>query len=461
MEKNGTRTFMTMQPRLEDLAQYEVKPLVNPNDLAQYEVKVPEESALGYITRGAARTGSRLGEAILGLPGDIREGLKGLAISGVNLVSPESAQFFKEKEQQPKPFSLPTSSDIREKTAELTGGFTEPKTSGEAKADEFLTDFAMLALPVKRKIPFARAIGTDIAGHLAKEGIEKFGAGTTTQDITKLGTFFLAGLITPGKSARKLANDLYKQRDALIPAGADVAATNFVQDLKGLKAKLLKGVPGTKENAVLKYIDELLTKSAGGRIEIEELTNVKRQINERITELVQEGTFKRKDARQLFKPLGRYVEDAIELYGTQSNAPFLKAHKQANEVWGAIEESGKVSSMVSNLLKGHHLKTPIGTLFTGGGAAALGGAIYAHPALAGPIIGTAGAAYGVNKAVELMNRVRKSPTLRKYYQGVVAESLKGNSAAALKNLQNLDKAMEHDLRVRPETSQPSSQEESE
>lgn len=440
----------------DDFSQYEVKPMVD--DFNKYEVKIPEESALGYIARSAARTGARLGETILGLPGDIREGLKGLAISGMNLISPESAQVFREQEQQPKLFSLPTSSDIRQKTAELTGGYTEPRTSGETKADEFLTDFALLALPVKGKIPFARAIGTDIAGHLAKEGIEKFGAGTTSQDITKLGTFFLAGLITPGKTAKTFANNLYKQRDALIPPGADVDATNFTRNLQNLKTKLQKGVPGSKENAVLKYVDELLTKSAGGRIEIEELTNVKRQINERISELVQEGTLKRKDARQLFKPLGRSVEDAIELYGSQSNAPFLKAHKQANEVWGAIEESGKVSNMVGNLLKGHHLKTPIGTLFTGGGAAALGGAIYHHPSLAGPIIGASAIGYGANKTVELMNRIRKSPTLRKYYQGVIAESLRGNSAATLKNLQNLDKAMDHDLRVRPESGEPSPEE---
>lgn len=412
-----------MNPQ-EDLSQYEVKPLVD--DAQNYEVKVPEESTFGSIVRGATRVASRLGEMALGATEDLRKLTGGLGIKAAEAITGKEAPFT--RQQLDKAQVLSSSSDIRKELAERTGGYTEPKTPGEEKSDEFFTDLALLALPVKGRIPFARAVGADIAGHLAKEGVEKFGGGKTAQDLTKLGIFFLTGLMTSGANANKFATNLYKERDALLPIGADVDATLLRNDLELLKKQLEKGIPGTAEKAVLDPVEKLLEKTIGGRIEVNELTTAKRQIGDKITELVKKEGTKRKDAKQLFFPLNRSIENTIELYGKQSNPAFLKLHKDANEAFGAIAESKKITNFL-------HDKVPAGKKLVAG--------LLFEAAAVSPMaaVGTAaglGAAYTVAKGMELIMRINSSPVLRKYYMGVVKNSLRENAGATSQNLKALD-----------------------
>ncbi len=413
-----------MNPVQDDFSQYEVQPLVD--DFAKYEVTAPEESTLGSIVRGGARVASRVGESLIGLPGDIRELVGTGAIKAAEFVTGKEQPGLRRRLEEHR--QAPLSSQLREKTKELFGGYTEPLTAGEEKSDEFLTDLAMLALPVKGKIPFVRALGADVAGHLVKEGAEKLGAGETAQDLSKIGTFLIAGLITPGKTAGTFANNLYKERDAILPVGADVDASLLRGNLERLKKHLEKGVPGAKENAVLDPIEKLLQKTAGGRIEVSELTTAKRQINDKVREVIAKEGVKPKDAKQLFKSLGRNIEDTIELYGKQSNPAFLKLHKDANQAFGALEESKKITNFIRDKVPGSS-KLAASVLFE---AATLG-----VPA-AIKTVGAAAVGYSAAKGMELMLRINNSPVLRKYYLGVVKNSVSGNSAAAAKNLQALD-----------------------
>lgn len=413
-----------MNPQQDDFSQYEVQPLVD--EFAKYEVQAPEESTLGSIVRGGARVASRVGESLIGLPGDLRELAKNAGLKAAEYVTGQEKPELRQRIEENR--MVPLSSELREKTKEFSGGYTEPVTSAEEKSDEIFTDLAMLGLPVKGRIPFARALGTTIAGHLVKEGAEKFGAGETTQDLSKLGTFLLAGLITPGKTANTFANNLYKERDALLPVGADVDASLLRQNLQSIKTHLQKGVPGTKENAVLDPIEKLLQKTAGGRIEVSELTTAKRQINDKIREVVSKEGVRPKDAKQLFKSLNRNIEETIEIYGNQSNPAFLKLHKDANQAFGAIEESKKITNFIRNKVPGSG-KLAASILFEAG---TLG-----VPA-AIKTVGAAGVAFSTVKAMELMSRINQSPVLRKYYLGVVKNSLSGNSYAVAKNLKALD-----------------------
>lgn len=414
-----------MNPQ-EDLSQYEVQPLVD--DAQNYEVKVPEESTLGSIARGATRVGSRIGESLIGLPQDLRQIAGGLIIKGAEKVTGEEQPFLREQLEKAK--RSPSSADIREKASEFTGGYTEPKTPGEDKADEFFTDLAMLALPVKGKIPFARALGIDLLGHGAKIASEKFGATETSQDLTKLGTFFTVGLLSAPGNANKFVSNLYNKRNASLPVGADVDATVLNRSLKSLKTDLEKGVPGTAENAVLKYVDTLIDKTAGGRIAVDELTAVKPQINTKIGELVKEGT-KRKDARQKFKELGKEIENTIEAYG-KTNPKFLELHKNANQAYAAIEESKRVSQFIRD-------KVPdVKKLVTGAALETL---------LLGPLatartIGIGLAGVGSIKAAELAVRINKSPVLRKYYIAAIKGAIKENVGVVTQNLKALDHSMQ-------------------
>ena len=414
------------QPVQEDLSQYEVQPMVD--DFQQYEVHPTEESTLAYLGRGAVRVASRLGEMALGLPEDLRQLAGGIGIKAAEAITGKEAPFT--RQQLAKGQVLSSSSDIRKELAERTEGYTEPQTPGEEKADEFLTDVALLGLPIKGKIPFQRAIGTAIAGHLAKEGVAKFGGAETTQDLAKLGAFFTAGLVRGPGAANKYVNSLYKERNDLLPSGADVDATVLNRSLSSLKTNLEKGVPGTAENAVLKYVDTLLQKTQGGRIAVDELTAVKPQINARISELVSKEGIKRKDARQKFKVLGNDIEKTIEAYG-KTNPEFLKLHKNANQAYGAIEESKKVSQFIREHVPNAN-KLAVGLALE---TYALG-ATAAVKTLGGAAVG-----YGSLKGMELISRINNSPVLRKYYLGVLENAMKENAAATAGNLRALDHAM--------------------
>lgn len=402
------------------------------DEWAQYETSPKqEEGFISKTARGIARVGSRIGEAVLGFPEDLRQILGRGVIAGAEKIAGREIPSLRERLEKAK--QAPSSFELREKTKEMFGGYTEPTTEGEAKADEFFTDLALLALPAPGgKVNFFRALGTDVAGHLAKEGIEKFGADETTGDLTKLGTFFLAGMITPGQTAKNFTEQLYKKRNASLPKGADIESSKLVKDLERLKVQLEKGVPGPKEKSVINPIDQLLKKSQSGRIEIEELTTAKKQINEKIGEVILKEGIKPKDARQAFKPLGRIVENTIEQYGKTQNPEFLKLHKSANEAFGAIEESKKVTRFLAD-------KVPIKSKLVAGllfEAAALG------PVAAIKTAAGVGAAFTGAKAFELLHRIKSSPVLRKHYMNVINASIKGNAAVAAKNLKILDKEIQ-------------------
>lgn len=396
----------------------------------QFQTIEQPETTGEYALRTGARTGARAAETIAGIPGEAEAFVRGMYRKEIRHFpfqegKPPEGPIPEPKE--PVKTLFPTTSEIREFGKEKTGGYLEPKTKGEAKYDEFIQDVAALALPVKGKIPFARALGTAFAGNIAKETAEMLGASEGKKDATKLGTFFLAGLISP-QNASKYTESLYKKRNALLPTGADVATDKFTTQLQSLKKTLEKGSPGAKENAVLKPINDLLGKSAGGRIEVDELLAAKRQINDKIREVISKEGVKPKDARQAFKPLGRFVEDAIDLYGTQSNPEFLKLHKEANEAFGAIESSKKVFEFLKD-------KIPDARKIVSGlalEAFALG------PSSLVPTIGTAAGAFGALKSGEVMTRIAKSPTLRKHYMAVVKHSLDQNKGAALKSLKAFD-----------------------
>lgn len=416
------------QPVQEDFSKYEVQPMVD--DFQQYEVQPTEESTLAYLARGATRVASRIGETVLGLPEDLRQLAGGIGIKAAEALTGYEAPFT--RQQLAKGQVLSSSSDIRKELAERTGGYTEPQTPGEEKADEFITDVAMLGLPIKGKIPFQRAIGTAIAGHLSKEGIVKFGGGETAQDLGKIGTFFLAGLITPGKTAKTFSDNLYKQRDAILPAGADVDATVLNHRLNALKKDLLKGTPTAAEKAVLAPVEQLLEKTVGGRIAVDELTTSKRQINKLIGEVISKEGVKPKDAKQLFKTLGRDIEETIEIYGKHQNPEFLKLHKNANEAHGVLEESKKITRFIHNKVPGSG-KLAASLLFEG---------YHWGPQAVVSTLGAAGAGYSAAKAAELVMRINNSPVLRKYYLGVIKNSAAGNAAAAAKNLKALNSKIE-------------------
>ena len=252
--------------------------------------------------------------------------------------------------------------------------------------------------------------------------MKELGGKQGTQEATKLGTMFIAGLIGRGK-VKDFAKNLYEKRDSLLPQGAEIESSRLVKSLENMKTNLEKGVMTPNKRAVITPIDEILNKSKSGMIKIDDLTAAQRDFNE----LMKDPTLL-KGAKKLFEPVKHDVAKAIETYG-KTNPEFLKYHKEANEAFATIAESQKVSKNIGKWIKSKPslIASPALTLFE-----------YQHPGAIIPTLAGAAGGYGALKAGELLYRIGKSPVLQRHYIGVIKESLKDNAPATIRHLEKIN-----------------------
>ena len=255
-------------------------------DFTPYSAPEPE-GVKGKLARGAGRTIARSAETVAGLPGDIQNFISGLLTKGFGLAVGE------EKAQQASEFAkgtmglipglqAPSSAQIREEgTQALTGEYLEPQTSGEATYDEFVSDFAALAIPVKGKIPFARALGTSLFGNLGKEIVKALGGGEKAQTYTKLGTMMLAGALGR-QGARNYVSELHGEARDLIPAGATIKANDLLNKLSKFETTIRKGGITPQKTPALSLVKQLMgkIKASGNDLLVEELPEFRKSIND-------------------------------------------------------------------------------------------------------------------------------------------------------------------------------------
>lgn len=123
--------------------------------------ETPEEepSFLQRVGRRAERYAQRGVESVIGLPGDIVQltELIGEFSPGEKLKRDDMN--FAQRWASDFIHMFPSSEELRARSSEIAPHL-EPESEFEDKEDEFISDLAVLALPVKGKIPFARALGT-------------------------------------------------------------------------------------------------------------------------------------------------------------------------------------------------------------------------------------------------------------------------------------------------------------
>ncbi len=410
----------------------------NPWDIAQkqYDNIPKEESRLQSLGRHAARTGSRIVETIAGMPTDVANFTKYMLknVPGIGGVAGTIAQNFAPEQYEQAieattgaiGSKIPGSQELKEFSEKNTGGLTKAKTPGEEKSDEVFQDLTALLIPIKGKVPgITKTIGTEVAAQLGKEGVKMLGGSDNSQNLTKAAVMFTGGLIRP-KNALDYANSLYDKADTLLPKGATVNASKLGTSLDNMVTTLEKGLGSDlKEKApVINAAKKILSKMKDGKIEVEELTSFNRDINKLMGE---PETLK--GAKTFLKGIGKEVRSAIKPYEA-TNPKFVKTWMNANEAWGTIAQSKKVSNSINSFLKLTPLKSGIGLLFE---TATLGGSA------AGITAAGSASLYGALKGSELMYRVMKSPVLRTHYLNVIKSALKENGPAAIQALKNLDK----------------------
>ena len=417
------------------------QPQTSPEPLELDKYLSPEDStAFDTFKRHVARTGSRIGESIVGFPGDFVKFVQHMAdkLPEVPTGQPNALQELGRKGLE----KLPTSEDVKQFSEQYTKGYTKAQGPGEEFGDEIASLTGTLMIPARdpRKFTsFLTALGKNLPGAVVKstavkgagKGAELLGAGPKTKMATEMGMLFLTGLIG-GKTANQYVSEKYQAAKSSIPKGDIVPTNRFLGGLNNIEQELSKGVMTPTKAEVLTPLRELKTKASGGGMLAEDLVQSYHDINERLNakKLFDElSKGERQVLRTRYDMLRNEVRDTINDYG-KKNPDFLKEWSEANQGYATIAKSRKVSDFISRN-KGKipsHLGAVFATeLFTG------------HPQAAALTVGGAGAAYGAVKMGELLYKVSKSPVLRQHYLNVIEAASSENLPALIKNLELLDK----------------------
>lgn len=381
------------------------------------------------VGRGAGRTVARATEAVLGLPGDVRDFVQGLGQKGLSYIIGEekaakAGEFGKKVQSFTGAGLLPTSREIRENVTQyLTKEGLEPQTPGEEVYDEFIGDLATLALPIKAKIPFARAIGTAVFGNLGKEMVKELGIGEKGQTATKLGIMLIYGALGRG-GARNYVSDLHKEAAELIPKDATIDGRKLITNLDKMQSILKKGGITPSKSPTLSLSRQLINKiqKSGGELPVDELPAFRRSINE-----MRFDKNLNPKARFHLNRFDDVVSNQLLEYGKE-NPAFLNKYRAANLGSAGLAQSNKIAQAISKkvditrlspdtlLLLGLHMPNP--GLLAGIGVTAIGA-----------------------KGAQIAKRLTTNKVLQKYYTNVVKSSLEGNTATMVRNVEGLDREM--------------------
>lgn len=415
-----------------------------PEEITQYLEKKQKPSASSEVNRNLVRTGLRGAETALGAPrafGDFLESIipEKLITKGaekIGLKEPVEKGFKFAKEHAPYKL-FPKSEDIRREISDrFFKGASEPKNEWEAKADEAVTDFTALVLPLPgSKIKPIKAGLLALGGNVASETVGQFGGSENQKAYAKLGTIVAGSFINP-KAAENLKNDLFSKAREARPAEAKVASRSLIKAADKLEKKLMQGDPKspskTKSSDLIKTIKE---KAKSGEISLDELEEFKRNINEARSGLYEE--FKsnkagRKSAKRNLDSVSKLIDGSLNEYGKQ-NPKWEAFYRPANEVHGAIAQSQRARNWVTR---------HIGKLGSAALLAELGLYHGASPVAAGISLGAgvAGAALTV-EAQALAQRVFRSPTLRKHYIQLLNGAMKEDVVVVRENLKKMEKEL--------------------
>lgn len=395
-------------------------------DQISFEEKPSLKSEIG---RHLARTTSRAAEAVGGLPGDL-----GRLLQAATRPVERGAAKIREKaglkpleDSERKP-GLPGSEELREFSEKVFGDVVKPRSNKEAFIDEVIADTALLALPVKGKIPFVRSLGTSIAGNLAQEGVKELGVGEGGQAAAKVGTFFLGSILGKG-SVKKFWNEKYKEAEKAIPSEALMDSNRLHRKLNNLQASLKKGgIKTPSQSFVEKPLKELKKLTGSGEMRVEDAVAAKKKINELRSSLFDEvkGRGGQKYARTRINDIANSLDDALEKYG-KKNKSFYTPYKEANEAFAGYQQSKKLANWINRAI-------PFGKL---GKNAIFIAEILMKPAS----LKVVAPALGAMKGGEIAFRMLANPTLRKYYRNILKDGISQNKAPFIKNLRKMEEEL--------------------
>lgn len=406
-------------------------------ELLKEDIIPQDESNIGYLGRTGARTLARAGESIIGLPGDVASGLIGLTNYGISKATGKPG---------PIPdIPLPTSEAIRRNiTKPLTGEYLEPQGRGEKFYDEIIGDAAALLVPLKGKVPFAKAamgaLAKSAVGNIAKWGAEEVTGSPLVGIGAKIGSMALAGTLGGRKVLTDLKTKSYDEAFSKIPKNIKFDLSPEKNKLQKLANTISRGDRPDKAFMLdrLHSINNITNKS--GTVSLEEAINLKQDWNKYLSD-----PSLPKSSRDGLKQAVGIINDGIKRYGS-TNPSFYNPYKIAEELTGALQSTNYMQKV---LAKHPYLQDSIKNPLLQ--KALWGGALYGVSKVPFPTVAAIGAgAYGIKESAKLYQLLSKSPIARKYYKEVVESALKNDIKAVRKNLSKLDNSANQFSKKYPE-----------
>lgn len=367
------------------------------------------------IERGQAQVTSRMFERLFGLPGDI-----------IGLVSQATGA-------EPL-FQPPTSTHLQKFSEEASKGYTKPKTEFERRAGEFAGDVASLipsggAAPLKMA---SRLIGIPLIGQIAEESAKALHAKPNAQQYTKYGAMLLSDiLLGRGKGTKQKGFDLMNEAKTAIPEGAMADATKFIKSLDKLEVELSKGVSGPHKSDALRAIKDIKEQiTPNNEIPASLFTKIREDINKIIDskkgfQIGGEPPKTRKAAVSNLQNVKNEVISSANEWGKKNAPEFAKKWAEANEILAVSEKSKQMADLFSKL----KINNPV--------AQFLLGIKYPGLIMTGKISQKA-----LEKVIPPAIKYIKSPAVRKIYNDIMREAIKGNTQNVARLASKFDKLAE-------------------
>lgn len=389
------------------------------------------------------RIGARVGEQIIGAPGDVANLLHTYVTGPIakQITGKEQAEFH----DTPVGKLLGTSGSHRKNIAKLTGNFLEPKNEVERFVDDVVTDAASLLIPVKSKIPFkqtlTRAGLTSLGANLFGKGVQDITGSEEKGSVAKAASLFGLSLLNP-EGASKFLGKLYDKAEAALPKGAKTSARSLESSINNLKNDVTKSRSlsslADSEKFVIDESQKVLDLIKDGEISVEQAWAAKRSLNEQLQKAIYSTPDKKAQARtrKLAANINGYLRDTLENYG-KKNPQFGENFKSAEEGFGALAQSNFISRSAEKIMKYSPATSGLPQLF-GSALAGVGTA-----ALGSGGVTAAGAAVAYPTA-KLLYRISKSTALKKYYSEALKAAAKQDAVVFNRELQKLDEGLQRE-----------------
>lgn len=381
----------------------------------------PESSLQSALRIGTGLASKALKTAV-DIPTNVAKtvgGLGNLSIAGVNKLTsslglPE--QEYLETENIPKLSSYivkPLEKGL------LPERYTKPRGEIEKKAHEFVSDVTSLMIPLGTSMKLGKAAAVAGAGGLSKWASQRIGAGEGTQEGVKLGTMLATSLLGPS-NIKNYMKDSYKLAEEALPQeGAFVAAHNLEKNIASLEKTFSHGEMTPSKAFMRDRINAIKGKIKDDKINIKDVWELKRNINEHIHELS-----KPYGVEKQLPVLTRSLNEILGEYGSQ-NTSFGKAFHTAEDVFKGINKASSVNAF----LQKHVSADKIGKITAG---MLLG---YISPQTTASLVGSS---LAVREGVKIFERFKNSPEIQKYYAKIVSSAAHKNLATMNKYVKEMD-----------------------